>query len=124
MIFTKYRFVALKALKTADAPDTVSAIKCALEDDCELKDWNKKLVGLSADGAAVNIGARTGAAKGLQAEVSHLVPVHCCAHRVVYCFKTLEDTLHSLYLMHHRSPNAKVSLDNLVKFTKCTCSCQ
>ena len=91
-------------MKTADAPGTVSAIKCTLEDDCGLKDWNNRLVGLSADGAVVNIGARTGAANGLQEEVSHLVPVHCCAHRVVYCFKTLEDTLHSLYLMYHQSP--------------------
>ena len=101
-------------LKTADAPGTVSAIKCALEDDCELKDWNNRLVGLSADGAAVNKGIRTGAAKRLQEEVSHLVPVHCCAHRVelatksvseqVDYFKTFEDTLHSFYLMYHRSP--------------------
>lgn len=101
-------------MKAADAAGTVSAIKCALEDDCELKDWDEKLVGLSADGASVNMGIRYGSAKRLQDEVPHLVPVHCCAHRVelaikavserVGYFKTLEDTLHSLYLLYHQSP--------------------
>ena len=66
------------------------------------------------------MGIRTGAAKCLQEEVSHLVPVHCCAHRVelaiksvseqVDYFKTLEDTLHSLYLMYHRSPKCQSEL--------------
>ena len=40
LIMLLCRFVALKDLKTADAPGTVAAIKSALEEDCELTDWN------------------------------------------------------------------------------------
>ena len=34
LILLLCRFVAPKYLKTADAPGTVAAIKCALEEDC------------------------------------------------------------------------------------------
>lgn len=114
LILLLCRFVALKDLKTADAPGTVAAIKCALEEDCELTDWKERLVGLSADGAAVNMGIRSGAAKRLQDLVPHLVAVHCCAHRVelaiksvndnVPFFKSVEETLHTLYKMYYNSP--------------------
>ena len=84
-----YRFVAVKALSKADAAGTVRAIVSALEADCECSDWQSKLVGLSADGAAVNMGVRSGAAKRLQDEVPHLVAVHCCAHRVELAIKSI-----------------------------------
>ena len=58
----------------------------ALETDCELSDWQSKLVGLSADGAAVNMGVRFGTAKRLR---DHLVAVHCCAHRIELAIKTV-----------------------------------
>ena len=51
-----YKFVAVKPLAKADAASTVAAVVEALETDCELSDWQSKLVGLSADGAAVNMG--------------------------------------------------------------------
>ena len=50
----------------------------------------------------------------LQNKVSHLVPVHCCVHRVelaikdistdVDFFKSLEATLVELYKLYHKSP--------------------
>ena len=123
-----YRFVALKESKTVDTAGTVTAIKSALEEDCELKDWKERLVGLSADGAAVNMGIRAGAAKRLQDEVPHLVPLHCCVHRVelaiksvsehVEYFKTLEDTLHSLYLMYYWSPLCRNGINLVGKMLK------
>ena len=57
---------------------------------------------MSADGAAVNMGVHSGAAKQLKDKVSRLVPAHCCAHRVELAikdirtdvnFKSLEGTL-------------------------------
>ena len=60
------RIVALKALSKADAAGTVDAIVSALETECEGSDWKLKVVGLSADGAAVNMGVRSGAAKQMQ----------------------------------------------------------
>ena len=72
------------------------------------------MVGLCADGAAVNMGVRSGAAKRLQEVVPHLIAIHCCAHRVelamksistnINYFKTLEDTLVELYRLYHKSP--------------------
>ena len=111
-----YKFVAVKALSKADAAGTVSAVVSALETECERNDWQSKLVGLSADGAAVNMGVRTGAAVRLQEKVPHLIPIHCYAHRVelhvaikgistnVAFFKSLEDTLVELYKLYHKSP--------------------
>ena len=71
-------------------------------------------MGLSADGAAVNMGVRTGAARRLQDKVPHLIPVHCCTHRVELAIKSistnvdfsksLEDTLIELYKPYHKSP--------------------
>ena len=58
-----YKFVAVKALAKTDAAGTVSAIVSALEVQCECSDWQSKLVGLSADGAAVNMGVHSSAAK-------------------------------------------------------------
>ena len=103
-----FRFVALKELKGADAPGTVAAVKSAVEEDCERKDWKERLVGLSADGAAVDMGIRSGAAKRLRDEVPHLVSVHCCAHRVELSI-TLVRTL--AFLSHLKKP--------CTVFTKC-----
>ena len=109
-----YRFVALKPLAKADAAGTVNAVVSALETECECSEWKSKLVGICADGAAVNMGVCTGATKRMQDEVPHLIPVHCCAHRVelavktvstdVDYFKSLEATLVELYKLYHKSP--------------------
>lgn len=109
-----YRFVAVKALSKSDAAGTINAVVSALETECECHDWKSKLVGLSADGAAINMGVRSGAAKQLQDKVPHLVPVHCCAHRIelaikdvstdIDFFKSLEGILVDLYRLYHKSP--------------------
>ena len=119
-----YKFVAVKplvkpdavntvsALVKPDAVNTVSAIVSALEDDCELSvgDWQSKLIGMPADGAAVNFGSQSGVAKCVRDSVPHLISVHCCAHRIhlaiksvskdVPLFKVLEDTLIELYKLY------------------------
>lgn len=109
-----YRFVAVKSLAKADAAGTVSAVVSAMEVECECNEWKSKLIGVCADGAAVNMGVRTGAAKRIQNEVPHLIPVHCCAHRVelavkavstsVDYFRSLEEILVELYKLYHKSP--------------------
>ena len=57
-----YRFVAVKSLAKVDAAGTVKAVVSALEVECECSEWKSKLVAICADGAAVNMGVRTGAA--------------------------------------------------------------
>ena len=118
-----YRFVAVKPLARADAASTVEAVVSALEIDCQCSEWKSKLVGVCADGAAVNMGVRSGAAKQLQDIVPHLVPVHCCAHRVelalntistqIDYFKTLEDTLLELYKFYHKLPLCESGLQEV-----------
>ena len=105
-------FVAVKPLGKPDAANTVLAVVSALETDCEFSssDWQSKLVGMSADGAAVNFGSQSGVAKRICDSVPHLVSVHCCAHRVelaikavskdVAFFRVLEDTLVELYKLY------------------------
>ena len=69
-----YRFVAVKPLARADAASTVEAIVSALEIDCQCSGWKSTLVGVHVcpDGAAVNMGVRSGATKQLQDIVPHL----------------------------------------------------
>ena len=50
-----YKFAAVKALAKPDAAGTVSAIVSALGIECHHRDWQSKLVRLSADGAADNM---------------------------------------------------------------------
>ena len=71
----------VKPLAKADAAGTVKAVVSELEVECECSEWKSKLVGICADGAAVNLGVCTWAAKRVQDDVPHLIPVHCCAHK-------------------------------------------
>ena len=97
-----YKFVAMKPLATPDAANTVAAVVKSLKTDCELSDWQFKLMGLSADGAAVNMCVRSGAAKRLRQQVPHLVAVHCCVHRVEIAIKTVSTNV--TFLSHWRKP--------------------
>ena len=109
-----YKFVSVKPLAKSDAANITSAVVSALQTKCECSSWRFKLVGMCADGAAVNMGVRSGVAKRLQDDMPHLIPIHCCAHRVelaiknvsteVDFFKTVEDILVELYKPYHKSP--------------------
>ena len=58
---------------------------CFFSLKCEkagLKKWKEKLVFFCADGAAVNMGKKTGAAAKLKEEIGHLLSIHCVAHRL------------------------------------------
>lgn len=52
----------------------------ALGDQCS--NWLDKVIGLGADGAAVNLGRKGGVIALLQQEAGgHIVPFHCMPHR-------------------------------------------
>ncbi|KAK1895239.1 Zinc finger protein 862 [Dissostichus eleginoides] len=81
-----------------------------------LVDWRERLVGFGSDGAAVNVGCRTGVATRFKEQVPHLIPIHCIAHRlelgVVSAIKEnpkmqqLQATLCSIYEQYHYAPKA------------------
>ena len=105
-----YKFVAMKLLAKLDAANTVAAVVESLETDFKVSDLLFKLMGLFANGAAVNMGVRSGAAKWLRQQVPHLVAVHCCAHKVelaittnstnVAFLKSLQEILLELYKLY------------------------
>ena len=45
-----------------------------------MRDWKARLVGFGSDGAAVNLGSKSGVAARLKQEVEYLVSIHCTAH--------------------------------------------
>ena len=47
-----------------------------------MRDWKARLVGFGSDGAAVNLGSKSGVAARLKQEVEHLVSIHCTADRL------------------------------------------
>lgn len=81
-----------------------------------LEKWKEKVVFLCADGAAVNMGKKTGVAAKLKEEVGHLLSIHCVAHRLELGMvdaikaqpgiKKLQEVLHYLYMQYHYSPKA------------------
>ena len=81
-----------------------------------MRDWKARLVGFGSDGAAVNLGSKSGVAARLKQEVEHLVSIHCTAHRlelgVVGAVKehpkmaNLQEELVHLYDQYHFSPKA------------------
>lgn len=64
-----------------------------------MQDWRSKLVRIWADGAAVNMGMHSGAARRMQEEWT----LETLSTEVHY-FKSMEHTLMELYKPHQKSP--------------------
>ena len=85
-------------------------------EEAGVRDWKARLIGFGSDGAAVNLGSKSGVAARLKQEVEHLVSIHCTAHRlelgVVGAVKehpkmaNLQEELVHLYDQYHFSPKA------------------
>lgn len=81
-----------------------------------LEKWKEKVVFFCADGAAVNMGKKTGVAAKLKEEIGHLLSIHCVAHRLELGMvdsikeqpglKKLQEVLHYLHMQYHYSPKA------------------
>lgn len=73
-------------------------------------------MGFCSDGAAVNVGCRSGVAARLKQEIGHLTSIHCIAHRlelgVVKAIRAnpkmeqMQAMLKHLYDQYHYSPKA------------------
>ena len=68
-IIPKTAFVALKALEKADASSIHAALVSTLEGELEISDWKDNLVSGCFDGAAVNLGCKSGVVVRLEKDV-------------------------------------------------------
>ena len=59
-IIPKTAFVALKVLEKANASSIHAALVSTLERELEISDWKDRLVSGCFDGAAVNLGCKSG----------------------------------------------------------------
>lgn len=75
------KYLALEAVQHANAEGLLNAINKAFE-RAEVCDWKRKLVGSGTDGASVMRGHRTGVVARMKVEISHLVDIHCVAHKL------------------------------------------
>ena len=112
-IIPKTAFVALKALEKADASSIHAALVSTLEEELEISDWKDRLVSGCFDGAAVNLGCKSGVVVRLEKDVPELIAIHCCSHRLelavkavvkeVPFYKTVNTFLVDLYKAYHDS---------------------
>lgn len=71
-------FLGIEDVKHAHADGALSAVF----EKAGLDNWKEKVVFLCADGAAVNLGKRSGVAAKLKEESGHLLAIHSVAHRL------------------------------------------
>ena len=112
-IIPKTAFVALKALEKADASSIHAALVSTLEEELEISDWKDRLVSGCFDGAAVNLGCKSGVVVRLEKDVPELIAIHCCSHRLelavkavvkeVPFYETVNAFLVDLYKAYHNS---------------------
>ena len=105
-------FLAMKYVQDATAAGLVACITDTFQ-ALGIDDWQKKLVSVCMDGAAVNLGVRRGVAARLRVEMPWLVGIHCFNHRLELAAKDafaktyIDDVttmLTNLYYMYHKSP--------------------
>jgi hypothetical protein len=106
------RFFCLKNVAHAHA----EGLKQAVEDafiNLGIKDLNKHIVGMAADGANVNLGEKKGLVALLRKNSPWLIAIHCLNHRLELAAKDafsgtyideILTMLTNLYAMYHRSP--------------------
>ena len=107
------QFITLYSVPNADAEHLTEALKETMTEKLKLRDWTQNVICCCFDGASVNLGALSGVATRLAKEAPHIIPVHCCAHRLELAIKdvnkevsavpAMESTLQSVYRLYKRS---------------------
>lgn len=110
----KLRFFSLKKVDQATASGILATIKQSFEDH-GVESYNDHTVGLGADGASVNLGARRGLATLMKEDegIEWLVAVHCVSHRLELSiadavkstfFSEISEMLLKLFYLYKNSP--------------------
>ncbi|XP_022808200.1 zinc finger protein 862-like [Stylophora pistillata] len=87
-------YVGLKEVPSAKAPGILHAIETVMDEKDE--HWKEKLISTGTDGASVMIGRLGGVVAMLQAQVPHVIGIHCVAHKLELAFA---DTVKSCEVM-------------------------
>ena len=88
-------YVGLKEAPSAKAPEILHAVETVMDEKDE--HWKKKLISTGTDGASVMIGRLGGGVVAmLQAQVPHVIGIHCFAHNLELAFA---DTVKSCEVM-------------------------
>ena len=74
-------FIGIEDTKHATAEGILETVN-AIFTHVGVLDWRNKVVALGTDRAAVNLGSKDGVAAKIRCDNSHLVTVHCIAHRL------------------------------------------
>lgn len=121
-------FMKLSDLKHGTAVGIVDSIQNGFQSiEINSDVYQKKLVGLGADGATVNRGTKEGVVAILQRDVPWLVYVWCVAHRLELslkdalkgsCFTEVDEMLLRLYYLYENSPKKLRQLRELYKIYK------
>ncbi|KAM3877939.1 quattro [Diretmus argenteus] len=108
-------FLSIEDVKNGNAAGVLDTIYAAFE-EAGITDWRERLVGFGSDGAAVNVGCRSGVAARLKQDIGYLISIHCIAHRlelgVVKAIRAnpkmeqMQVMLKHLYDQYHYSPKA------------------
>lgn len=111
-------FVGIQTVEKADAAHITTAINSIMEKVSS--DWDRKLVAVATDGAAVMTGAQNGVVSRLKRDRQYIVGVHCMAHRLELAFgdairsnnlyQRVEDLLSGMYTFYHVSPLNRANL--------------
>lgn len=107
-------YVRLKACENSKAPGIEAAVESAMTEVC--RDWKEKTLVLGADGASVMLRERNGVYGLLKQEISHIIKVHCIAHRLELSFadtlsevrvlKDVKEMLQGIWKHYHYSAKA------------------
>ena len=87
------QYVKLASVPKANAENIAKTLTDTLTDDLKLSDWRNNLVSCCFDGASVMIGCKSGVSTRLAKDAPHIIPIHCCAHRLELAIKNIDSPL-------------------------------
>lgn len=114
------RFLKIKGLADGKA---VTIEKALIEICTKANISVEKIAAFGSDGASVMVGRHEGVAARLKGHVSHIISIHCAAHRLalatahaseaVTYIKKYSTMLKTIYAFYHRSPVRTASLHEI-----------
>ena len=81
------QFVNKVSIPQAISENITAELVKTFKHTLKLQDWKNNLIAACFDGASAMLGHLTGVSTRLRYEASHLITIHCCAHRFELAIK-------------------------------------